>query len=115
MQIVDGASEVGGTTGGHWWDAEFHRVRGNILLLSDAANLGAAEASFSNALKAAKDRQALFFEMRAATDLARLRLEQGEAQAARELLVPVLSSLSEGRALPNFLNASKLLDRYLSG
>lgn len=115
LQIVDGASEVGGTTGGHWWDAEFHRVRGNILLLSDAANLGAAEASFSNALKAAKDRRALFFEMRAATDLARLRLEQGEAQAARELLVPVLNSLSEGRALPDFLNASKLLDRCLSG
>ena len=70
--------------------------------MSHAANLWAAEASLSNALKAAQDRQALFFEIRAATDLARLRLEQAVLRRRvwlRNLIVALREvSLHQGQA-----------------
>ncbi|MEM7067448.1 MAG: adenylate/guanylate cyclase domain-containing protein [Pseudomonadota bacterium] len=111
LKIVDSASEIGGNTGGHWWDAEFHRVRGNILLSTNISDEGAIQASFQNAIKAAQDRNALLFEMRAATDLAELNFKNGDQCAAHGLLAPLLDKISEGRDLPDFIRAAKVLDR----
>ncbi len=111
LQIIETASETGGNTGGHWWDAEFNRIRGNILLCKNASEHRAAEECFERAKAAAQARQARLFELRAAVDLAKLRLQSGDLQAARDHLEPILTKFSEGRDLPDFLRAREILDR----
>lgn len=111
LQIVENASEMGGNTGGHWWDAEFHRVRGNILLCKNAGDHQTAKECFERAKAAAQARQALLFETRAAVDLASLHLQFGDFRAARSHLEPTLIKVSEGKDLPDFLRAKAVLDR----
>jgi predicted ATPase len=110
LQIVDAASEIGGDTGGHWWDAEFHRVRGNIQLLDGTSSINAALVSFQNAIHAAKERKAQLFEMRAATDLARLYSHGGDSKRALETVGPIVRTITEGQDLPDFLAAKAVLE-----
>ena len=111
--IVQVAADVGGSTGGHWWDAEFLRVRGNIMLKRSPSDKDQARASFTEALSAARKREARLFELRAASDLASLCLEEGHADAALDLLEPVVQGITEGYGLPDFVHAQTTLDRSL--
>jgi hypothetical protein len=58
------------------------------LLLSFYEDM-AAEDSYRRALAVARQQQAIFWELRAATSLARLWRVQGKSQQARDLLAPV--------------------------
>jgi len=115
MKIIDDASEIGGDTGGHWWNAEFHRVRGNILWMTDASNQSAVVASFESAIEAARERQAKLFELRACTDLARFHYDCGDVRSAHGLVTPLLGQVAEGQDLPDFLAAKALLELCLQG
>ena len=55
-----------------------------------------AEASLNQALAVARHQSAKFWELRAATDLARLWRDQGKSRQARELLAPVYGWFTEG-------------------
>jgi predicted ATPase len=82
------------TTQEAWFAAEAHRLRGQILLkMNDRA---AAEDSFGRALDVARRQSAKFWELRAATSLARLWCEQGKSGEARQLLAPVYGWFTEG-------------------
>jgi len=61
-------------------------------------------------MEIARQQAAKLFELRAATDLARLWAESGERQKARELLTPLLSCFGEGFALPDLKQAQEVLD-----
>jgi len=50
------------------------------------------------------------FELRAATDLARLSRDAGPAGDPRALLVPILAAIEGGKTLPNIRNARARLD-----
>lgn len=65
---------------------------------------------FERALAVAREQQARFWELRAATSLARLWCDQGKQQRARDLLSPVCSWFSEGFDCVDFLEAKSLLD-----
>jgi DNA-binding winged helix-turn-helix (wHTH) protein len=64
-------------TGAHWWDAEFHRVLGELLLVDDPANLERAEGCFAHALHVSRQQRAPFHELRAGDSLAQMRPPQG--------------------------------------
>jgi predicted ATPase len=89
------------------FEAELHRMRGEVLLAQDEA---AAEASFERALSIARRQSAKLWELRAAVSLARLWCDQGRRDDARTLLAPVYGWFTEGFATPDLQAAKELLD-----
>ncbi len=93
-----------------FWDAEIHRLKGDILLERHPAVQEEAEACFRRALEVAREQQARSFELRAATSLARLWQRQGKCTEARELLQPVYDWFTEGFDTPDLKDAKALLE-----
>jgi predicted ATPase len=77
------------TTKEKWCEAEVHRVAGEIALKSPEPDAAKAEVYFERALAVARTQQAKSWELRAATNLARLWRDRGERAKARELLAGV--------------------------
>jgi predicted ATPase len=92
------------------WKAEVRRLEGELLRLEGAAS-NEVEACFRDAYTVARAQRALSFELRAASSLARLRLEQGRPAAARDELEPVLARFTQGFDTPDVRQAAQLLDR----
>ena len=92
-----------------WWDAELHRVRGE-LLLSVGADADEAETVYIRAMEIARTQQARALELRAATSLGRLWREQRRADDARRLLQNLYSWFSEGFDTMDLREAKALLD-----
>ena len=84
------------TTKEKWWEAEVHRIAGEITPLSGKPKKPNAEGYFERALLVARAQQAKSWELRAATSLARLWRDQGKVQQARELLAPIYGWFTEG-------------------
>jgi predicted ATPase/DNA-binding winged helix-turn-helix (wHTH) protein len=94
-----------------WATAELLRVKGELLLMEDAANAAAAaEDHFRQALDWARRQGALAWELRAATSLARLLSDQGRSADAAALLLPVYDRFTEGFATADLKAAKALLD-----
>jgi predicted ATPase len=69
------------------------RTQGSVLLSQRKAR--DAEESYQRALLVARSQHARFWEIRAATTLARLWRDQGKRDEARELLAPVYGRFTE--------------------
>jgi predicted ATPase len=87
--------------------AEVYRLDGGLLAELDRPE--AAEACFRRALATARQQGAKLWELRAATSLARVWHHQGRREAARNLLAPVYTRLTEGCDTPDLKNAKVLL------
>jgi class 3 adenylate cyclase/predicted ATPase len=98
-------------TGIVYYEAELHRLEGELRLRLEAADEQRAEASFRRALEIARQQQAKSWELRAATSLARLWGEHGRRAEARELLGPVYGWFTEGFDTADLKNAKALLDQ----
>jgi predicted ATPase/DNA-binding SARP family transcriptional activator len=94
------------------WTAELHRLRGVILMNTGNAALSTAEAEFISAIDIAKKQQALAFELRAATSLARLWLIQQRELDSRDLLLRILNRMTEGGNSIDVLDAESLITIY---
>ena len=92
------------------WDAEIHRMAGEIALLSPERNIAKAQAYFQRSLEIARAQQARSWELRAATSLARLWRDQGRRAEARDLLAPVYGWFTEGFDTLDLKEAKALLD-----
>ena len=84
------------TTKETWFEAEVHRVAGEIALKSPQPDAAKARAYFERALEVSRQQQAKSWELRAAMSLARLWRDQGKIQQARDLLAPVYGWFAEG-------------------
>ena len=92
-----------------WFEAEIHRMRGEILLKRDPADTAAADQSLQAAIAIAQSQKARSFELRTATSLARLRRDQGHCTEARDLLAPVYGWFTEGFDTADLKEAAALL------
>jgi predicted ATPase len=92
------------------WEAEAHRLSGELLLAQSAGNRGEAEACFGRALEVARRQSARSLELRAATSLARLWGEGGRRADARELLTSVYGWFTEGFDTADLRQAKALLE-----
>lgn len=93
-----------------WGNAEMLRVKGELLLLQGGSQRRAqAEDHFGQALEVAAAQGALGFELRAATSLARLLADDGQAETARAVLGSVVARCVEGRQQPDLRLADALL------
>jgi predicted ATPase len=73
-------------------------------------DVDAAEASLLKAIEVAREQEAKSWELRAATDLARLWQAQGNSEKARQLLEPVYNWFTEGFDTLDLTAARELLD-----
>ncbi len=97
-------------TGERTWEAEVHRLKGELLLIQSANNRAEVEGCLNKATEVARGQSAKSLELRAATSLARLRQERGESGQARELLAPVYDWFTEGFDTADLKDAKALLD-----
>jgi predicted ATPase len=97
------------TTKETWYEAEVHRIAGEIALMSPERDAAKAEACFERALAVAREQQAKSWELRAAMSMARLWRDQGKRDEARELLAPVYGWFTEGFDTLDLKQAKALL------
>jgi DNA-binding SARP family transcriptional activator/predicted ATPase len=95
-------------TGERYYEAEIHRLKGELLLMQrDEAE---AEASFQHAIEVARRQRARSWELRATTSLARLWQAQGKGSAARKALAEIFGWFTEGFDTPDLREARALLE-----
>jgi predicted ATPase len=92
-----------------WWEAELHRLKGELLLQQTVQDAHQAEICFQHALAVARQQQATSWELRTATSLSRLWQRQGKRDRARELLTPIYSWFTEGFDSADLQEAKALL------
>jgi predicted ATPase/DNA-binding winged helix-turn-helix (wHTH) protein len=105
-RALDGA-QGGGLS---WCLAELLRTKGELLVRQGVESFASAEAHFRDALGIARQQGALFWELRIALSLARLRASQGSHHEARNILAPVYNRFTEGFATADMQAARALLD-----
>ena len=125
LRLLDEASAM--THDQHVWEAELHRLRGELLLVALAADargparatprrsqacqpVTQAEVCFRQALEVARGQQARSLELRAGTSLARLWACQGKRGEARDLLAPIYGWFTEGFETSDLREARALLE-----
>jgi class 3 adenylate cyclase/predicted ATPase len=94
-----------------WWQAELHRIKGELTLALAGDHAAEAEAAFKEAIALARVQQAKSWELRAATSLARLWQGQGKIADARQLLGEVHGWFTEGFDTADLRNAATLLEQ----
>jgi predicted ATPase len=95
-----------------WYIAELLRVKGELAILEDAPDAAAAaEGLFRQALTCADRQQALSWELRAATSLARLWKNRRRVGEARELLGSIYGRFTEGFETADLQKAKSLLEQ----
>lgn len=105
-------------TGEGFWDAEMHRLRGELLLRIAATKTGAAgeestalpEESFLKAIEIARRQVAKSLELRAVMSLSRLWKRQGKKDEARQMLAAIYTWFTEGHDTPDLREAKALLE-----
>ena len=97
-------------SGARWWEAELHRLRGELLLQHAVTQPEEAEACFQQALAVARRQQAKSLELRPAMSLSRLWQQQGKRAEARELLAPIYGWFTEGFDTADLQEAKALLE-----
>jgi predicted ATPase len=97
--------------GERWYEAELHRIKGELLLDQSFPAEEPAEACFQNALKVSREQNAKSFELRAATSLSRLWQKQGKKAQARQLLTQIYDWFTEGFDTTDLKEAKALLEQ----
>ena len=92
-----------------WWEAELHRLKGELLLLLATPNASEAEACYRLAIAVAQRQGAKMLELRAAASLARLWRDQGKSTEAYDLLAPVYGWFTEGFSTSDLHEARQFL------
>jgi predicted ATPase/DNA-binding winged helix-turn-helix (wHTH) protein len=94
-----------------WYAPELLRIKGEVLLQKGASQLAqAAEDCFNQAAQMAREQGALFWELRIALSLARLRVSHGRHHEARAPLASVYDRFTEGFATADMQAARTMLD-----
>jgi predicted ATPase/DNA-binding winged helix-turn-helix (wHTH) protein len=94
-----------------WLAPELLRIKGELLLSqSTAGTAEALENIFRQALDEARRQEALSWELRAATSLARLLSHQGRTPDAFACLRPIYDRFTEGFGTADLIAAKQLLD-----
>ena len=95
-----------------WWMPEAMRIKGEILLLSSAANAPAAEYLFRRSLDLASRQRGLAWELRAAVSLGHLCAGQHRRIDAYAELDHVYRKFTEGFGTAPLRNARSLLEEW---
>ena len=119
LRLLAEALTLVNNTGERFYEAEMHRLQGELLLQAqhqhpaladDLSHRAAVEASLRQALAVARRQQAKSLELRAAMSLGRFWQQQGKRAEAQALLAPVYGWFTEGFDTADLQEARTLLD-----
>jgi predicted ATPase len=108
LDLMDEALGLVDENGERCWEAELHRLKGELLLMVE--DQAEAEACFQRALDIARRQRAKSWELRAAISLSRLWYRQDKRAEARALLQGIYGWFSEGFGTADVVEARGLLD-----
>jgi tetratricopeptide (TPR) repeat protein len=108
LDLLDEAIQTAETLDERFFEAELHRLRGKVLLALGRS--GEGEVALRRALTIAQQQQARWWELRAATSLAKHWHTAGKHQEALSLLEPIYSWFVEGFDTTDLKDAKALLD-----
>ena len=97
------------TTGERYYEAELHRLKGELLSEMFSDNYTEVESCFQQALEVSRRQNAKSFELRAAMSLSRLWHEHGKQVEAQEMLAGVYGWFTEGFDTADLKDAQALL------
>jgi len=109
LRRLDDALAGLGHTEERWYEAEIHRIRGEILLRRDPADNAAAEQSLQVAIAIAQSQRARSFELRAALSLAKLYRAANRDADAHAVLAPAVESFPPTQQFSELIEAQALL------
>jgi predicted ATPase len=92
------------------YEAETHRLKGELLLKQDASNAEEAQNCFERAVEIARRQCAKSLELRATMSLARLLAKNGRRDEARPMHAEIYNWFTEGFDTADLKDAKALLD-----
>jgi tetratricopeptide (TPR) repeat protein len=110
LHTIDESFKIIERTGQRMYEAEAHRVKGELVLAQDASNAAQAERSFRTAIEIARNQSAKSWELRATTSLGRLLRDTNRRDDAREMLDEIYGWFTEGFDTADLKDAKALLD-----
>jgi predicted ATPase len=111
LVAVDKALATAKDSGEFYSIPELLRIKGEVLLDQAASDsLSAAEGCFFGAIATAREQDALFWELRAALSLARMRTRQNRREEGKRILASVYDRFIEGFETADLLSARDLLE-----
>jgi len=93
-----------------FYEAEIHRLKGELLLKREPSNVGEARSCFQRAVEIARNQGAKSLELRATMSLARLLAKQRRRGEARAMLAEIYNWFTEGFDTADLKEAEELLD-----
>ncbi len=95
-----------------WYEAELLRIKGELLLHDgEHRSVAAAEQHFAKAIDVAQRQGALFWELRTAMSLARLRISQNRSSDAHAALISACGKFTEGFATADLRSAMAMISQ----
>jgi predicted ATPase len=110
IACVDRALKKCEASGEGWCVPELFRLRGELLLLEDAADLeNKAEGAFRRSLQMAREQGALAWELRSTVSCAKFYVKNGQSLGAKAILEGVAGRLEPQSGIQDFMAAKSLL------
>jgi class 3 adenylate cyclase/tetratricopeptide (TPR) repeat protein len=111
LRTIDEAFSIIEGTGRRHYEAEVHRLKGELLLAQDASNRAQAEQSFRTAIEFSRKQHAKSWELRATISLARLLRNTNRRDEARAMLAEIYGWFTEGFDTADLKDAKALLEK----
>jgi tetratricopeptide (TPR) repeat protein len=108
LAALDEAEALVAVHNERFWEAEIHRLRGELLLMDGADPLQAV-AHFERSISVARGQGAKSLELRASTSLGRLWQQLGRRAEAEDRLTSIYGWFVEGFDTPDLKDACKLI------
>jgi predicted ATPase len=110
LEVIDRGLSIVSHNSERFLEAELYRLKARAVLMRGAPD-AEAESLLDQALITARGQQARSLELRAATDLARLWINQGKRAEARDILASIYGRFSEGFDTRDLIEAKAVLDQ----
>jgi tetratricopeptide (TPR) repeat protein len=83
-----------------FYEAETHRLKGELLMKQEDSNAAEAQSCFQRAIEIARNQSAKSWELRATMSLERLLAKQGHRDKARAMLTDIYRWFTKGSTPP---------------
>ncbi len=110
LELVVEALDFVEKKGVRWYEAELHRIKGELLLAKNSTDAASAEECFRTAIGVARRQSAKSLELRATMSLARLLPKHGPRDEAPPMLAEIYGWFTEGFDTADLKDAKALLD-----
>jgi class 3 adenylate cyclase/predicted ATPase len=116
LEVIEQGLSAASHNGERIFEAELYRLKARVLLVRGAPDARTeAQLLLDQALRSARSQQARSLELRAASDLAALWIDQGRRDEAFDLLTSIYARFTEGFDTQDLKEAKALLDQWHLG